>query len=87
MSAEDREAWRVGIANAIRKKLKPDYRGCWLLIHAPQCQFDLVDGNDFRDVIVAAADRVGRDQWGAIFEGLYVLDSPSGAFVELRNDG
>ena len=36
---EDREAWRVGIANAIQKKLKPDYRGCWLLIYAPQCQF------------------------------------------------
>ncbi len=84
---EDREAWRVGIANAIRKKLKPDYRGCWLLIYAPRCAFDLVDGNDFHNVIIAAADRVGRDQWGAVFEGLYVLDSPSGAFAELRNDG
>jgi hypothetical protein len=59
---EDREAWRVGIENAIQKKLKPDYRGCWLLIYAPRCQFDLVDGDDFRNVIVAAADRVGRDQ-------------------------
>jgi hypothetical protein len=84
---EDREAWRVGIVNAIQKKLKPDYRGCWLLIYAPQCQFNLVDGDDFRNVIVTAADRIGRDQWGAIFEGLYILDSPSGAFVELRNDG
>ena len=84
---EDREAWRVGITNAIRKKLKPDYRGCWLLIYAPRCQWDLVDGDDFRDAIVAAADRIGRDQWGAIFEGLYVLNSPSGAFAELRNDG
>jgi hypothetical protein len=84
---EDREAWRVGIANAIRKKLKPDYRGCWLVIYAPRSRFDLVDGDDFRDVIIAAADRVGRDQWGAIFEGLYVLDCPSGAFIELRNNG
>jgi hypothetical protein len=84
---EDREAWRVGFANAIQKKLKPDYRGCWLLIYAPQCQFNLVDGDDFLDVIIAAADRVGRDQWGAIFEGLYVLDSPPGAFVELRSNG
>jgi len=84
---EDREAWRVGIANAIRKKLKPVYLGCWLVIYAPRCQFDLIDGDDFRDVIMAAADRVGRDQWGAIVEGLYVLDYPSGAFVELRNNG
>ena len=84
---EDREALRVGIAKAIRKKLKPDYRGCWLLIYAPRCQFNLVDGDDFPDVIIAAAGRVDRDQWGAIFEGLYVLDYPSGAFVELRNNG
>jgi hypothetical protein len=80
---DDREAWRVDIANAIGKKLKPEYRGCWLLIYAPRCQFDLVDGDDFRDVVKAAAARIGRDQWGAIFEGLYVLDYPSGAFLEL----
>jgi hypothetical protein len=83
---KEREAWRVGVANAILKKLKPDYRGCWLLIYAPHCKFDLADGDDFRDVIIAAADRVGRRQWGAIFEGLFVLDPPN-AFVELRNDG
>ena len=57
---EDREAWRVGIANAIQKKLKPDYRGCWLPICAPQCQFNLVNGDDFLDVIIAAANRTGR---------------------------
>jgi hypothetical protein len=84
--AEDRETWRVGVATAIRKKLKPDYRGCSLLVYAPLCQFNLIDGDDFRDVIIAAADRVGRTQWGAVFERLYVLDSPSGAFVELLND-
>ena len=56
------------------KQFKLDYRGCWPTeLDAPQCQFNLVDGDDFRDVIIAAADRVGRDQWGAIFEGLYVL--------------
>ena len=85
--AKEREAWRVGIATAIGKKLKPNYRGCWLLIYAPQCQFDLIGGDDFSDVIRAASDQVGRDQWGAIFDGLYVLDSPLGALVELRNNG
>jgi hypothetical protein len=82
---DDREAWRVGIANALRKKLKPDYRGCWLLIYAPMCQFNLVDGTDFREVIVAATERIGRATWEPIFERLCVLDSPDGAFVDLRS--
>jgi hypothetical protein len=86
LSSAPRERLRTpAIARTTGERLV-DHSGCCLLIYAPQCQFNLVDGDDFRNVIVAAADRVGRDRWGAIFEGLYVLDSPSGVFVGLRND-
>ncbi len=80
---EDREAWRIGVSNAIRNKLKPDYRGCRLLIYAPRCSFDLVGGDDFRNVVIHAADRIGRAEWGAVFERVYVVDGWRGTFVEL----
>jgi hypothetical protein len=80
---DDREAWRVGISTAINKKLKQEYLGCRLLIYAPLCSWNLVDGDDFRNVITEAADRVGREKWGAIFERLYVVDLWPGKFIEL----
>src|SRR5262249_6482150 len=82
---DDREAWRVGIANALRKKLKPAYRGCWLLIYTPRRQFNLGDGTAFRDVSVAATESIGRVKWEPIFERLCILDYPDAAFVELRS--
>ena len=80
---EDRETWPVGISAAINKKLKPEYLGFRVLIYAPRCSFDLVDGDDFRNVVTDAADRIGRDRWGEIFERLYVVDLWPGRFVEL----
>ena len=54
-----------------------------MLIYAPRCSFDLVDGDDFRNVVADAADRVGRGRWGEIFKRLYVVDLWPGKFVEL----
>ena len=85
-SAEDDvNAWRVGIAQALRKKLKPHYTGCWLLIYAPRCQFNTIDF-DFDKVVIPAIEQIGRSTWEQVFDGLYVLDEPQTAFVEIRRN-
>src|SRR5882762_1565857 len=76
---EDLKAWRSAISDALRKKLKPAYEGCRLLIYARTCQFDTIDF-DFEQVIRPAIDEIGSDTWGLYFEMIYVLDSPKGAF-------
>jgi hypothetical protein len=80
---EAQEAWRFGISAAINKKLKLEYLGCRLLIYAPRCSFDLVDGDDFRNVITDARGSDRARQMGEIFERLYVVDLWPGKFVEL----
>jgi len=82
---DDVNAWRVGIARALRKKLNPGYTGCWLLIYAPRCQFDTIDFN-FDQVVIPAIEQVGMAAWEQVFDGLYVLDAPPSAFVELRRN-
>lgn len=83
---DDVNAWRVGIERALRKKLKPGYTGCWLLIYAPNCHFDTIEF-EFDQVVIPAIEQVGREAWEQVFDGLYVLDKPPPcAFVELRRN-
>jgi hypothetical protein len=81
---EDVEAWRSGISRSISRKLNPKYSGCWLLIFAPDCQFDTVDFN-LEEVVRPAVDCAESESWESIFARLYVIDQPPpGGFVEIH---
>jgi len=82
---DDVNAWRVGIAQALKKKLKAGYTGYQLLIYTPRCQFDTIDFN-FDQVVIPAIKQVGRAAWEQVFDALYILDAPPSAFVELRRN-
>jgi hypothetical protein len=82
---EDLRAWRAGIKTALTSKLQMRCEGCRLLIFAGKCQFDNIDF-DFAEVVIPAIDEVDRAVWGRTFEGIYVVDSPASAFVEVSRD-
>jgi hypothetical protein len=84
-SVTDLETWRTAIADALENKIKADYSGCWLLIYAVGCDTDMV-GDDFREVVVPATERVGRAKWEAVFEGLYILGDQPANFAEVRSN-
>jgi hypothetical protein len=79
----DLETCRVAIADALANKIRADYGGCWLLIYACGATSAMLDL--FREVAVAATDRVERANWKAVFEGLYVLGDQPANFVEVRS--
>jgi hypothetical protein len=82
---DDLRAWRAGIKTALTSKLHLQCEGCRLLIFAGKCQFDNID-IDFAEVVLPAIDEVGHAVWGRTFEGIYVVDSPASAFVEILRD-
>ena len=83
--ATDLETWRTAIAGALENKIKADYSGCWLLIYVVGCSSDMVE-YDFREVFVPATDRVGRENWEPVFEGLYILGDLPANFAEVRTN-
>jgi hypothetical protein len=83
--ATDLETWRTAIAGALENKIKADYGGCWLLIYVVGCSSDMVE-YDFREVVVPATDRVGRENWEPVFEGLYILGDLPANFAEVRTN-
>ncbi len=73
---DDLTAWRAGIANAVQAKLgKPNYRGrsLCLLVYARNCWFGTID-TPFAEVVLPALDIVGLENWGRVFERVYVVD-------------
>ena len=78
----DLETVRVAIADALAKKIKADYGGCWLLIYACGATTAFLDF-DFREVVIPATERVGRAKWEAVFEGLYILGDQPANFAEV----
>jgi hypothetical protein len=81
---DDVQAWRLGIERSLRKKLRPGYAGCRLLIFAPRCGIDTVDF-DFKQVVVPAIEAVGRAAWERVFKGIYILDDFSLVEVQPRH--
>ena len=81
----DLETLRVAIADALAKKIKADYSGCWLLIYVCGATSAFLDF-DFREVVVPATDRVGRATWEAACEGLYILGDQPANFAEVRSN-
>ena len=81
----DLETWRVAVADALARKIKADYAGCWLLIYAWGATGAMLDF-DYREVVVPATDRVGRAKWEAVFEGLYILGDQPANFAEVRSN-
>jgi hypothetical protein len=77
----DAVAWRTGIANALKKKLRPEYAGLYLAIFAMGCAIDMVDLS-FEQVVSSAIEQAGRAECERIFGGLYVFDAPAGLFFE-----
>jgi hypothetical protein len=78
---EDLRAWRSGIESALRRKLSSGHAGCRLLIFARECGINTVDFS-FAKVVTPAVEAVGSEEWERVFEAIYVLDEPEGAFVE-----
>jgi hypothetical protein len=73
---DDLRTWRAGIANAVRAKLgKPNYEGhnLCLLVYARNCRFGTID-TPFSEVVLPALDIVGTENWGQVFERIYVVD-------------
>ena len=71
----DLETWRVAIAHAQANKISADYGGCWPLIYACGATSAILDF--FREVAVAATDRVGRANWEAVLTGcIFSVISP-----------
>jgi hypothetical protein len=79
----DHETWRVAVADALKKKIRADYNGCWLLIYASGSTSSLLECNFRSDIAIPAADRVGADRWGRVFEGLYVLGDVPANLAEI----
>jgi hypothetical protein len=82
----DADAWRDGIANALKNKLRPEYAGLYLAIFAQGCAIHMVE-TSFEQVVSSAIEQVGQPECQRIFGGLYVFDSPPGLFFELAAGG
>jgi hypothetical protein len=80
----DADAWRNGIANALKKKLRPEYVGLYLAIFAQGCAVHMIE-TPFEQVVSSAIEQAGRGECQRIFGGLYVFDAPSGLFFELSD--
>jgi hypothetical protein len=80
----DADAWRNGIANALKKKLRPEYAGLHLAIFAQRCSVHMIE-TSLEQVASSAVEQVGRAECQRIFGGLYVFDSPPGLFFELSH--
>jgi hypothetical protein len=84
-SAEtDVDAWRRGIAKAVRNKLRPEYADCYLVIFALRCRFQTIDF-PFEEVVMPAIEQVGVAECERAFRGLYVFDDQPPAMFELKH--
>ena len=79
----DVDAWRRGIAKAVKGKLKARYAGIHLLIFARRCRFNTIDF-PFEQVVAPAIEEAGTAECERIFAGLYVFDDQPPAIFELR---
>jgi hypothetical protein len=78
----DADAWRNGIAKALKNKLRLEYAGLHLAIFAQGCAVNMIE-TSLEQVVSSAIEQVGRAKCQRIFGGLYVFDSPPGLFFEL----
>jgi hypothetical protein len=81
----DHETWRVAVADAVKKKIKAHYSGCWLLIYASGSTSTLLECDFRSDIVIPATERVGADKWQEVFEGLYVLGEGPANFAEIQS--
>jgi hypothetical protein len=79
----DVDAWRRGIANAVRNKIRPGYADCYLVIFALRCRFQTIDF-PFEQVVGPAIERVDVEECERAFRGLYVFDDQPQAIFELK---
>jgi hypothetical protein len=79
----DVDAWRRGIAKAVRNKLRPGYTDCYLVIFALRCRFQTIDFA-FAQVVRPAIEQVGVAECARAFRGLYVFDDQPPAIFELN---
>jgi hypothetical protein len=79
----DHETWRIAVAEALEKKIKARYSGCWLLIYASGSTSTLLECEFRSDIVIPATDRVGADKWQEVFEGLYVLGEGPANFAKI----
>jgi hypothetical protein len=80
----DVDAWRRGIAKAVRNKLRPGYSDCYLVIFALRCRFQTIDFA-FAQVVRPAIEQVGDAECERAFRGLYVFDDQPPAIFELSD--
>ena len=81
----DIDAWRRGIAKAVKGKLKPRYAGIHLLVFAPRSRFQTIE-LPYERLVTPAIEAAGKAECERIFAGLYVFDDQPPAIFELKRE-